>query len=123
MRRTAQVLTQLPRKVLIFLVRCYQVLLSPFLKALAGGGECCRFEPTCSVYAIEALKTHGALRGLWLATRRVCRCHPWGGSGIDPVPGQSDKQSQSLTNLAGKSEWPNTQARMKSEARNPNPLR
>ncbi len=67
-------------RALILLVRGYQAALSPLM-----GGHC-RFDPTCSRYAIEALRTHGALRGGWLTTRRVCRCHPLGGSGYDPVP-------------------------------------
>jgi uncharacterized protein len=46
----------------------------------------CRFHPSCSAYALEALETHGAFRGLWLAIRRLGRCHPWGGGGVDPVP-------------------------------------
>lgn len=66
--------------VCIVLVRLYQVTLGPFL-----GGHC-RFDPTCSAYAIEAFRTHGAIRGGWLTLRRLVRCHPWGGGGFDPVP-------------------------------------
>jgi len=62
------------------LVRAYQLLLSPF----AGGA--CRFEPSCSNYAMEAVSTHGLARGIWLALRRVARCHPLARPGIDPVP-------------------------------------
>ena len=50
----------------------------------------CRFQPTCSSYAIEALQVHGVFKGTWLAVRRIGRCHPWGGSGYDPVPGPDD---------------------------------
>lgn len=64
-------------------VRSYQLLLSPF----AGGG--CRFEPSCSAYALTAIETHGAFRGLYLAVRRVARCHPFSPPGIDPVPPSS----------------------------------
>jgi len=67
-------------KLLIRLVRGYQLLLSPYF------GGSCRFLPTCSCYAIEAIETHGALRGSWLALRRLGRCHPLGRSGFDPVP-------------------------------------
>ncbi|MDF1586728.1 membrane protein insertion efficiency factor YidD [Rhodospirillales bacterium YIM 152171] len=49
-------------------------------------GPACRYVPSCSEYALEALAEHGALRGSWLALRRLARCHPWGGSGLDPVP-------------------------------------
>lgn len=69
---------------LILGVRAYQVVLSPLM-----GGRC-RFTPTCSHYAIDALRTHGAARGSWLAARRVCRCHPFGGQGYDPVPTRED---------------------------------
>ncbi len=58
----------------------YRLLLSPVLP------PACRFAPTCSAYALEALQRHGPLRGSWLAARRILRCHPWGGSGYDPVP-------------------------------------
>jgi putative membrane protein insertion efficiency factor len=63
------------------LVRSYQLLISPLLPGS------CRFYPSCSEYAREALQQHGAARGCWLTLKRVLRCHPWGTSGIDPVPG------------------------------------
>lgn len=66
---------------LIGLVRLYRVAISPWL------GMNCRFQPTCSEYALEALRVHGAFKGTWLAARRIGRCHPWGSSGYDPVPG------------------------------------
>lgn len=62
------------------LIRVYQLTLSPLI------GPVCRFEPSCSRYAAEAIARHGPLRGGWLAAHRLCRCHPWGGSGLDPVP-------------------------------------
>ena len=65
---------------LIFIIRAYQVVLSPHL------GQCCRFEPSCSNYAIEALRTHGFSKGFYLSLRRVLRCRPFGPSGYDPVP-------------------------------------
>jgi putative membrane protein insertion efficiency factor len=68
------------RRPLIGAVAFYRRFLSP-LKP-----PCCRYLPTCSAYALEALERHGAVRGSWLAARRICRCHPWGGSGWDPVP-------------------------------------
>jgi uncharacterized protein len=71
---------QLPRTLLILLVRGYQLVLSPIF----GGG--CRYYPSCSAYAIEALEKHGALRGSWLAARRIGRCHPFRPGGFDPVP-------------------------------------
>ncbi len=67
-------------RLLRMLVRSYQLLVSPLLP------PSCRFEPSCSSYAMEALARHGAIRGAWLAVRRIVRCHPWGGSGYDPVP-------------------------------------
>lgn len=62
-------------------VRGYRLFLSPWL------GHGCRFQPTCSAYALEALERHGAARGTWLMLHRIGRCNPWGGSGYDPVPG------------------------------------
>lgn len=61
-------------------VKAYRLIFSPWV------GFNCRYHPTCSAYALEALEKHGALRGTWLAARRIARCHPWGGSGIDNVP-------------------------------------
>ena len=66
----------------------YRLTLSPFI------GWQCRFDPTCSHYALEALSKHGALRGSWLALRRLARCHPWGGWGYDPVPDPKDGASR-----------------------------
>ena len=63
------------------LIRCYQLLVSPILPA-----HSCRFLPSCSAYGMEALERHGALIGIWLTVKRLARCHPWGGSGYDPVP-------------------------------------
>jgi putative membrane protein insertion efficiency factor len=67
-------------------LRLYRWLLSPAKAVLFGPLGHCRFTPTCSAYALEAVQTHGALVGSWLALRRLCRCHPWGGCGPDPVP-------------------------------------
>jgi uncharacterized protein len=69
-----------PRTALILLVRAYQIALSPLLPAS------CRYYPSCSAYAIEALERHGALRGGWLTLRRLARCHPFRPGGYDPVP-------------------------------------
>jgi len=68
------------QKVLILLVRGYRYVLSPLL------GNHCRFYPTCSQYALDALERHGAFWGTWLAVRRLARCHPWHSGGVDPVP-------------------------------------
>lgn len=68
------------KTVLMALIQVYRYTLSPML------GRQCRFEPSCSMYALEALQVHGALRGGWMSTKRVCRCHPWHPGGYDPVP-------------------------------------
>jgi putative membrane protein insertion efficiency factor len=68
------------KHVFIALVRFYQLAISPYFPAR------CRYQPTCSAYTIESLGKYGALKGGWLALKRMGRCHPWGGSGFDPVP-------------------------------------
>jgi len=73
------------QKILIILIRGYQLLISPWL------GSHCRFYPTCSEYALIAIKTHGAFRGLVLSIKRIFRCHPWHPGGFDPVPERKNK--------------------------------
>jgi len=80
MKRIMLAVSGLARSFLIFCVRAYQVVISPHL------GHCCRFEPSCSAYCIEAIQKHGVIKGCWLAVRRLLRCRPFGPSGFDPVP-------------------------------------
>jgi len=83
------------KTLLVWLLRGYQLLLSPML------GPRCRFYPSCSNYAIEALRVHGAARGSWLAARRVGRCHPWNAGGLDPVPPKGDGAKESHSAACG----------------------
>lgn len=82
---------KLLNKILAFLakgvVTLYSRLISPMLP------PSCRYQPTCSAYALEAIEKHGGLKGVWLALRRIGRCNPWGGSGYDPVPGKEIEES------------------------------
>ena len=73
--------------VLIGLLKAYRFAISPLY------GQVCRYHPTCSAYALEAVQTHGAVRGTWLAMRRVARCHPWAAGGFDPVPPHKNRRS------------------------------
>lgn len=75
--------------IFIGFIKAYQLLLSPVLRTN------CRFNPTCSQYAIEAIRTHGAFYGTILAIKRIGRCHPWGGEGDDPVPGSEVRNQKS----------------------------
>jgi putative membrane protein insertion efficiency factor len=75
-------------RILIGTVRSYQLLISSWTL------PSCRFAPSCSAYAIGAIEEHGALRGVWLAARRIARCHPWGGHGYDPVPAAVPEQAE-----------------------------
>lgn len=77
--------------ILLFLIRTYQLTLSYFL------GRQCRFQPTCSVYMQQAITQHGAVRGLQLGIRRLCKCHPWGAAGFDPVPEICQASTQQRT--------------------------
>jgi len=72
--------------ILISAVRAYRCVLSPAKTVLFGPLGRCRFTPSCSLYALQAIQLHGAARGCWLALRRLFRCHPWGDCGDDPVP-------------------------------------
>ncbi|MDZ7741986.1 MAG: membrane protein insertion efficiency factor YidD [Bacteroidota bacterium] len=67
-------------KFFILIIRFYQGAISPYLP------PSCRYTPTCSAYGVEAIKKHGPFKGGWLSLKRFSRCHPWGGSGYDPVP-------------------------------------
>ncbi|HZI97299.1 MAG TPA: membrane protein insertion efficiency factor YidD [Actinomycetales bacterium] len=71
---------RLPAETLVLVIRAYQLLVSPLL------GPVCRFYPSCSSYAVIALRRHGAVRGTWLTVRRLLRCHPWNSGGVDHVP-------------------------------------
>ena len=75
------------KSLLILLLRAYKLGISPYL------GQNCRFYPSCSDYAAEAIQLHGALKGSGLAARRLCKCHPWHPGGLDPVPNSSNKPS------------------------------
>jgi putative membrane protein insertion efficiency factor len=74
---------------LIGLVRAYQLLVSPML------GPTCRYYPSCSAYAVQALQVHGAVKGTWLAARRLLRCHPWSPGGVDHVPARGHRHGHS----------------------------
>jgi len=78
-----------PQKILLGLVRAYQLALSPMF------GPSCRFYPTCSNYAMDAIREHGALKGAMLAAVRLAKCHPWHPGGVDPVPPKAGSQSAS----------------------------
>ena len=75
------------KRLLLVVLRAYQLLFSPML------GQNCRFYPTCSNYSLDAIRVHGAARGSWLAVKRVCRCHPWNEGGVDLVPPAPERSS------------------------------
>lgn len=75
-------------RILIIMVRVYQKIISPLCPGV------CRYKPCCSEYMIQAIKTHGCLRGFFLGCKRIIRCHPWGGSGYDPVPPKEEVEKK-----------------------------
>ena len=83
-------------RLLVLLLRGYRYAISPLY------GQVCRYHPTCSAYALEAVTEHGSLRGSWLAVRRIARCHPWAAGGVDPVPPRrTDQHGPSSTRTQG----------------------
>jgi len=72
--------------ILVGFIRFYRWMISPALKVIFGPGSGCRYTPTCSAYAMEAIGKHGVFKGVFLGGKRICRCHPWGSCGVDPVP-------------------------------------
>ena len=80
-----------PRTILLFVIHAYRWTVSPMLVFLFGPGGGCRFTPSCSQYAMDAIRSQGALTGVWLAVKRICRCHPWGGCGHEPAPGKESR--------------------------------
>jgi uncharacterized protein len=99
---------ELPRQALIVLVRGYRLLLSPWL------GSQCRFEPTCSLYALDALQVHGAAGGSYLAARRLLRCHPWCAGGHDPVPSAPPRLFASVGRAAAPGATPSSTSKTSS---------
>jgi putative membrane protein insertion efficiency factor len=79
MERFIKKITLATAMICCFIIRCYQLIISPLL------GQHCRFEPSCSVYAIQAIQHYGPLRGLWFSMLRLLRCHPWSKAGYDPI--------------------------------------
>jgi putative membrane protein insertion efficiency factor len=90
-RRLVQAGLRLPAAFILLLIRLYQRTLSPALPVLTLGGCVCRFSPTCSHYAADAIRTHGALRGTWLAASRLAKCTPLHPGGFDPVPARGHR--------------------------------
>jgi putative membrane protein insertion efficiency factor len=80
MKAIAQLIRNVARTSVLLLLRAYQLLISPWL------GDCCRFHPSCSHYCADAVRRFGVIKGLWLGSIRICKCHPFHPGGVDPVP-------------------------------------
>jgi len=89
-----------PKNLLVFAIRAYRWTISPAQLFLFGSTGGCRFTPTCSQYAMESIRTHGSVTGSLFAVKRICRCHPWGGCGHDPVPQDGFKINHSNLKIA-----------------------
>jgi putative membrane protein insertion efficiency factor len=83
MNRTQAIVLLAPRNVCVAMLKAYQAVISPLY------GDVCRYYPSCSHYAVQAIQQHGVIRGFWLSTRRIARCHPWAEGGVDDVPAWS----------------------------------
>jgi len=80
-RRVLTTVMLVPRNVCVVILRIYRAFISPLY------GQVCRYYPSCSAYALEAIQRHGVIRGVWLGSKRIARCHPWAAGGVDDVPG------------------------------------
>ncbi|MCK5040747.1 MAG: membrane protein insertion efficiency factor YidD [Sphingomonadales bacterium] len=85
--------------ILAFVAKGFIKLYSRFISPMLAPS--CRYQPTCSAYAVEAIESHGGIKGVWLALRRIGRCHPWGGEGFDPVPENHKKDEASNSCCSG----------------------
>lgn len=90
MRAVATFLLLLPRNLCVVVLRAYRAVISPLY------GDVCRYYPSCSHYALGAIQQHGVVKGIWLGSRRIARCHPWAAGGIDDVP-ENRRSTYSLT--------------------------
>lgn len=91
MNAVGSFLLLLPRNLCVLILRVYRAVISPLY------GQVCRYYPSCSAYALEAIQRHGVVRGIWLGSRRIARCHPWAAGGVDDVPGHFDPPQHHVT--------------------------
>jgi len=92
MNRTLSFVWLLPRNLCVIILRVYRAVISPLY------GDVCRYYPSCSSYALQAIQHHGVIRGIWLGSKRIARCHPWAAGGIDDIP-QRPTERYSVTNF------------------------
>jgi putative membrane protein insertion efficiency factor len=92
MNRTMAFVWLLPRNICVLILRFYRAVVSPLY------GDVCRYYPSCSSYTLQAIQHHGVVRGVWLGTRRIARCHPWAAGGVDDIP-QRPTERYSVTDF------------------------